>query len=629
MSMHERNRYVTTALVFLAAFVVLGLLFLRSVRSMAAPDFIWRPMLSFVNNDSVSAASTAYAALAKDDNRNTAAKTYVNADFTGEAPPAADFTWSAKWSTFEQTARNLDVVNIYILRSTTGSSTDLWEYEYSNDSGGSWNPIESGGDSTSLDTVSASVAGDTTEIDETLLVQVSTRRMDTNELDLSTFDIHVEAERDESAGGSCELKINTPATLPFALVIEPCAEGLCYDEIIDAGCGLPGTGYSWEGESTLPDWLTGERIEPGDADFADYPYDYRVFNKAGRPNSDSFDIGTHTFTLKVTDSSTYQQSFTRQFSVTVTGLAIDPPGPDLPLATKGQNYLTDDDPPDHHKFTPVGVDGTASWCLVSGSPPPGMNLVYTLAHLDLPRCSTASTVYASAISLVGAPTDDGVYEFIIRLVDTDAGEITETTIHDYLLNVQSSGVTILDRILKPMVKGIRYSNSTAWTYPPMEAQSLMAVRATKSIYNTTIQWTASGLPAALGLADTTLSTAAAISRAYIVGTIGVTAFSGNHTFTATIDDNSLDADSRDFVLKVLERETKLLKAPPSTVKLPSSSKLFFVVTGKGGGSEQYGRYTKGWHIGTLLQLYLDSNAGRCDEFAGTGYPKRYNRPRHQ
>jgi len=385
--------------------------------------------------------------------------------------------------------------------------------------------------------------------------------MDTDELDLKIYDIRVEAEWDTDTGGPCQLTIDTPATLPFAIVDEP------YEKVIDGACGI--TPYSWDDNGSLPSWLSFDDSHQSDPD-------YRIYGTPTVAN-----IGTHTFTLTLEDGSTPTQDFTRQFSLTVSGLAINPPGPDLPVAIKGKDYVTNDVPPEHHKFTPQGVDGDAKWRLLSGSPPPGMMLAYTLAHLDLSL--TASAIYNNAISLIGTPTDDGTYAFTIKLEDTDT---EETAIHDYLLTVLPSGVTILDRVLKPMIKGMRYGNATAWPYQPMEARSLMAVRADQSASEADIDWIDSGtpgLPDGLDLDDWTLRPLADISKVYIVGTIGVTEPSGNYTFRAKIVDVDEDhSDLEDFVLKVLDRKTKILKAPPSTVKLPSDGGLSFVVTGKGG-----------------------------------------------
>jgi hypothetical protein len=283
--------------------------------------------------------------------------------------------------------------------------------------------------------------------------------------------------------------------------------------------------------------------------------------------------GTHNFTVKVTDSSIPVQTAQKPLSIHVAGLAIDPAGPDLPPAIKGAAYS--------QTFTRQGGSTDYKWCIVSGMIPPGLSFTPSC-----PYCPSTTTGNNISITLSGTPTNAGSYGFTLKLTDGSGETPAE---HYYKVDVSTSGVEIIKRLLKPMIKGVLYRNnpSVPATYQRMEAQSLKAVRVIYSATPGQVTWSSTPtdlLPwTGLTLTDTTLDTVDKISRAYIVGTIPMTESAGDYRFTANVNDSGSDSDSEsDLMLRVLERKTLLLKSPPSSVQLPSDHTLKFVVFAEGG-----------------------------------------------
>ncbi len=368
---------------------------------------------------------------------------------------------------------------------------------------------------------------------------------------LNIYDIQVEADWNTMTGGEAPLTIATES-LPDANKYSS------YDESLVAYGGNIGTGgYVWEitSGSLPPEFSSANTGSPN--------YDLRITYSGSTPYTVP---GTYNFTVKVSDESVPVQTAQKPLSIHIAGLAIDPPGPDLAPAVKGTAYS--------QAFTAQGGSSPYTWCIVSGTIPPGLSLA--------DACPSASTT-GSSISFSGTPTNAGSYGFTLRLTDSSGNE--EPAEQYYRVDVSTTGVEIIKKLLKPMVKKIKYSNdpATGATYQRMEAQSLAAVRAIYSTNVSQVTWSSTGLPSGLSLADKTLDTVDKISRVYIVGTIPIDETAADYPFTATVDDNGADSDSEaDLVLRVLERKTLLLKAPPSSVQLPSDHKLKFVVFAEGG-----------------------------------------------
>jgi hypothetical protein len=216
----------------------------------------------------------------------------------------------------------------------------------------------------------------------------------------------------------------------------------------------------------------------------------------------------------------------------------------------------------------VGGASPYTWCLVSGSIPPGLSFTPSV-----PTCPSTAT--ASSVTLSGTPTDAGVYSFTLKLADS-GGETPAQ--HSYVVNVSSSGVTILDRILKPVVKGINYGTALL----DMTPQYLQAINVVYSTYATDVTWSATGLPTGFSLQGKTFNTTTHASSVYLGGTIGVGEESRVYNFTASVDDGGSDSDGNEFQLSVLDRKTLLLKGPAAAAVLPSGNQLNFTVSAEGG-----------------------------------------------
>ncbi|MBI5118710.1 hypothetical protein HZA56_19755 [Candidatus Poribacteria bacterium] len=648
MSGREGNRYITTGVVFALAFCLLGLLLLRSMKVMAQ-TFTFRPSLGISNTYAGTVASTQRVNFAFDENLNTAAVTYTNADFSGDGATAdTTFTFSGRWSAFQQTTSFIRNVGLYVVRDATGNQADQWEIQYTvqgaTATDPNWNEmvrftITYGSDSGETNLAVGNTVLNTTQVPQdaafiksintstnTLLLeryfpggftnwaasdniqnvigsftaQVSTFSIDDNptketvggvflpantDIDglvavrtrsmqkdgsddrLNTYDIRVEAQWDPVSGGAFPLMIATGS-------LSDGAKNVSYAEEVDAAGGKTDVdGYSWATLSgSLPTGLSG-------ANTGSPNYDYSI---TGTPTTP----GDFTFTLEVTDDSSPAQTAQRQFTIHIAGLAISPSNTNL-TAIKNSAYS--------QTFSAVGGTATYTWCLVSGSLPPGLSFTSGVS---------GCTATGSSIVLSGTPTNDGVYTFTLRL--TDGSTPTETATVTYKLEVKSSGVTLLPKKFKDHVKGINYGPAATDMVPEfIVATTIDNSGAAGDIYyapsyptmssslnppvNNLSLWVddPTATPPTHTLAGTSsLPTGVSGSfRIYVEGTVAITQAPGTYPLEIGIRDLSNPAgetDSETYNLRVLNRKTLLLKAPSATVTLPSNNQLQFLVFGEGG-----------------------------------------------
>ena len=564
MSARERNRHITVAIVFVTAFIVLGLLMVRTARVMAQ-SFTFRPQAG-VSNTYSAGSSTHNLGLAFDPNILTAATTYTNADFDPTEDPDLDFTWSGRWAAFQQTTVFITNVGLYVIREGVDNSVaDQWAIEYSiTGISGPWLTLDNAaisGDNPGTNTVDTfSFPGaipDNTDLPNDFVVMTTSKQVGSDHAKLNIYDIRVEAEWDITEGGAYPLRIDSPDTLDDGI------KDILYPTVtfVASGGNLP---YDWclVGDTMANLLPAGMAFSPA---VPECPSSVQIptVDLAGTPTEG----GTYDFTIRVTDNSTTTQSADRDYTLRIFGLGIDPPGPDLP----------DWDPiavdiPGSQTFTPSGGTSPYGWCLVSGSIPPGLTLRNPSSQ-DILACS--STRAGATITLSGTPTQPGVYSFTIRL--SDSGGETPVEYH-YVADVGSDSVTVLKRLLEPVVRGIAYGTQ-------MTAQYLQAINVTYSTGVGQVTWTPSGspgLPTGFDLLGTTLNAVANTSSVYIGGTIPITESAGKYNFTAEADDSGQAQDSEAFELTVLERSTLLLRTPPSAVALPDDHTLDFVAFANGG-----------------------------------------------
>ena len=564
MSARERSRYITVATVFLLAFFFLGALILQSARVMAQ-SYTFRPSAATANTYDGGVVATQRLTFAFDPNVNTAATTYTNADFSGDGvTPDVTFEYSGNWSIFQQTTTFLRAVGLYIVRAGDGNSLNQWRIQYT-----LFGAMAPDVNWVTLDptapadppkgTISTTIPEDT-DLENDLAVRTMSRQETASAAAvLDIYDIRVEADWNQLTGGIYPLQIDT-LTLPDGV-----KDVVYTTSTIDATGGnpyMPGNEYDWELVSR-----PNESVPPGLIWTPALPNQAASIQLSSNPIPTT--AGVYTFTVRVSDDSTPTQTDQVQYTITIAGLGIDPPGPALagwdPMVVGTGGGQT---------FVPEGGTLPYDWCLVSGSIPPGLSW-----SPSLPNC-VSSVATAASLYLSGTPTNAGTYSFTIRL--DDAGGIGPVD-HYYQAEVSSGSVTILERLLRPMIKGIAYGTGASQMVP----QQLRAINVLYSLIPSDVLWSAPGLPASLSLQGTTLNVAAGISSSYIGGTIGVGTSSGAYNFTATIEDNLTESDSEDFDLEVLERRTLLRKAPPSAVALPSDHKLEFVVFAEGGAPNDY------------------------------------------
>ena len=571
MSARERSRYMTVTIVFLAAFVVLGGLMARTAMVMAQ-GFTFRPQAA-VSNTYSGIPSTQNLGLAFDSNILTAATTYTNADFSGDgATPDDDFSFSGRWAAFQQTTTFIKDVGLYVIREgIDNSAVDQWTIEYSiTGISGTWITLDDptiSGDNPAKSEVSTfsfpDAIPDDTDLRNALAVRTTSRQRGINDAKLEIFDIRIEAFWNDINGGPHPLRIDSPDVLEDGL------RGSAYTPVtfVASGGNLP---YDWcIASGSLPAGMSFTPVLPDCPSSAQSP----TIDLSGTPTEG----GTFDFTVRVTDNSSTTQQAESDYSLYIAGLGIAPPGPRLddwgPIVVGSSGSQT---------FTPSGGTSPYKWCLVSGSIPPG-----TSWATALPTCP--SVVTAASIYVSGTPTEPGVYSFTIRLSDSGGETPAE---HHYVAEVSSSNVTVLKRLLKPVVKEIQYGVGAA----DMAPHYLRAINVRQAATASEVYWSTSGspgLPSGFSLMGTTLSLVSEIgpvytSSAYIGGTIGITENSGTFAFTATVDDKGIYQDSESFELEVLERQTLLRRTPPSAVALPDDPTasnyhtLDFVVFAKGG-----------------------------------------------
>ncbi|RJP72083.1 MAG: hypothetical protein C4532_06560 [Candidatus Abyssobacteria bacterium SURF_17] len=365
---------------------------------------------------------------------------------------------------------------------------------------------------------------------------------------LRIFDIRVEADWNPFSGGDEPLRILT-TSLPDANKYGT------YTQYVQATGGRKHIdGYEWEiiSGDHPPNYLPlyFEQSNTGASD-----YDFKIYYPAPPPYTVP---GTYNFTVRVTDDSSPAQTAEQALSIYVAGLAIDPPGPELTAAEKWQAYS--------QTFTAQGGTGAKYWCISAGTIPEGLSLA--------PYCPTTTT--GASITLDGgSPEDAGSFGFTLRLDDEGDEDPVE---HFYRLDVSTQGALILPRPLPPMVRGVEYRNdmSVPATYQRMVAPSLTAVKMTYSSSASEVAWTATPVLSGIGLslANKTLDDVANISRIYIEGTIPIGTTPGNYPYTVKVTDKNPppptgDSDSQSIVLTVLDRETKIVKSPPSAATLNS------------------------------------------------------------
>lgn len=582
MSARERNRYATTVVVFLLAFGLVGFLLARSMRAFAQ-DFTFRPTVATSNTYGSGIPGTERLAFAFDPNLNTAAVTYTNSDFgnNGIGTPDSGFTWSGRWSAFNQTAFFLENVGLYVVRSATNNVANQWEIQYTLSGplagDASWFTLDDqaiSGLNPSKGTIGTPPAFLPDDLDLQSDLAVRTRswnQTSDKSARLNMFDIRVEAEWNTTTGGSEPLRITT-TSLPDANVY------VAYDEYVDAvGGNKP---YTWAIVSgSLPSQFNWS--EPG---APGYP-----MNITYSGTSPFTSPGDYDFIVEATDSSLVNpQTDQKSLSIHVAGLAISPQGPNLPIATKGEQYL--------ERFEPRGGASPYYWCR-TGSIPPGMSLLLDGVSGNLvPACpaagipDTTAAYQAGYVTLEGTPTNDGVYAFTLKLRDSGGEDIA---VHDYQLEVRASGVTLLPKILKDYLKGVTYGGAG------MSAEFIVATMidtvgvAAGDIYvlpHTTPS--DPNLPAPLdtlylnpGGDGALLSTYEGAVRINIEGSVDMTVAARNYPFSVGIvdPDNAVGAtDMETYTLRILERKTILLSSPSSTPVLPSDRKLKFLVFGEGG-----------------------------------------------
>lgn len=144
MSVRERSRYMTTAVVFLLAFIVLGALAARSAGVMAL-SFTWRPVggaavnYTGLDEDCVTPleiAATQQVDFARDDNVITFSTSYADADLEGNgAEKDSDFNRSAGWIGFDQHTELVRNVNLFVSREAFDNQLIMgiirqWKIEY-------------------------------------------------------------------------------------------------------------------------------------------------------------------------------------------------------------------------------------------------------------------------------------------------------------------------------------------------------------------------------------------------------------------------------------------------------------------------------------------------------------------
>ena len=545
-------------MVFGLAFAVIGFLIVRSVRVMAQ-DFTFRPRTGFPNTYAASVSSTQRLDFAFDSNTNTAATTYTNADFSGDgSTPDTDFSFSGKWSAFDQTTTFIRDIGLYVIRQGIDNSLNQWRIQYTlygaGAADGDWFTIE---DNTSVANPSkgeiTTTVPDDTDLENDLAVRTATRQEDTDDAKLKIFDIRVEAEWDPTTGGANPLDIDT-TTLPDGI------KDVAYSETITASGG--NTDYHWcLFSGTVPPGLS---FSPALSSCPTTATSTPSITLSGTPTTG----GEYTFTVKVSDDSSPAQTADEQYTITIAGLGIDPPGPTMtgwdPVIKGTAGSQT---------FTPQGGTSPYDWCLVSGSVPTGTSFAPSV-----PSCP--STVAGNTVTLSGTPNNAGVFSFKLKLADSGGETPTENT---YVVEVSSTGVMIIPRLLKPMVKGISYGTADPG-YTPMTAQQLWASNAVYSTVVSEITWSvfAGALPTVLSLQNTTFNAIANTTSVYIGGEIGIGVASATHNFTAKVDDDATDSDTEDFSLKVLPRNTLLLSTPSASVALPSDNRLDFLVFAEGG-----------------------------------------------
>ena len=556
MSARERSRYITVAAVFLLAFFFLGSLIVRSARVMAQ-SFTFRPSAATANTYDGGVVATQRLTFAFDPNVNTAATTYTNADFSGDGvTPDVTFEYSGNWSIFQQTTTFIRAVGLYIVRSGDSNSLNQWRIQYTlfgpMAADVNWVTLEDGSVTANpgRGEITTTIP-DATDLEADLAVRTMSRQENAIDAILNIYDIRVEADWDQFTGGIYPLQIDT-LNLPDGV------KDVAYTtSTIDATGGnpyMPGNEYDWS--------LVSGTVPPGLIWTPALPNQAASIQLSSNPIPTT--AGAYTFTVRVSDESTPTQTDQVQYTVTIAGLGIDPPGPALagwdPMVVDSSGGQT---------FLPEGGTAPYDWCLVSGSIPPGLSW-----SPSLPNCAS-SVATAASLYLSGTPTDSGTYSITIRLADAGG----ETPVEGYYqAEVSSSYVTIIERLLRPMIKGIAYGTGALQMTP----QQLLAINAIYSNYSTDVTWSSTGLPAGLSLLGKTFNANTDTSSVNIEGTIGVGTSSGTYNFTATIDDNLTKSDSQGFDLEVLERRTLLRKAPPSAVALPGDHKLDFVVSAEGG-----------------------------------------------
>jgi hypothetical protein len=589
VSVRERNRYFTVALVFLLAFVVLGGLAVRASRVLAL-SFTFRPAGATSQTYNGGIQATQKLGFAFDTNLATAATTYTNADFSGDgSPPDTVLSESGKWAVFQQTTAFIKNVGLYVLREGTLNGVNQWSIEYTRDGGSIWITIDdpgASGDNPAKSTVGSmipyDVVADADLLKNDLKVRTLSKQLLATDAKLEIFDIRVEAEWDTSSGGSSPLIIDTDY-LPMA------NKFLAYDELVEASGG--NTPYTWEIVSgALP-----PQFDPP-ANTGSPNYDMRI-QYDGLPIYTT--SGNYPFTVKVTDSSDPEQIYQTDLSILVAGLSIDPPGPGLPTPppqpVKGVNY-------GGKQFDPKGSGAPYYWCR-TGSLPNGMSILEDGGSNEVEFCpgggdpDTTSAFQAGYLTLSGKPKYDGEYNFTLKVRRVD--EVSE---HNYVLEVLSgNGVILQPKNLKGYIKGVLYGG--AGLEPEfIQAVAVDSIGAAGNIYvmpNQVAPGTDPSFDHILIEPGNTLALvpggdgslpilAKDAFRIRIEGTVAMAQAPGDYFFEAGIRDYGNaqgpdgEHDKTGYTLTILERKTLLIMPPPAAANLPTDSVLNFVVFAEGG-----------------------------------------------
>ncbi len=246
--------------------------------------------------------------------------------------------------------------------------------------------------------------------------------------------------------------------------------------------------YTWRlASGAFPTGLILDPLKPGTID--------------GTPTGP---LGASTFTIQVTDSSTPPQTVSKAFTITVE-LTLSITTLSLPNGTQGAAYSS----------TIAASGGTQpyTWSVTSGTTPPGLSL------------NTSSGVIS------GTPTATGTNVFSVTV--TDAAGQTATAKLSVTINASGPALSITTNGSFPATVGTAFTLALAATGGTLTAGA-------------SYTWSASGLPAGLSVAGSTIG--------------GTPTAAGNATVTLTVTDSQKNTATGSITINVA-----LPPAPPVTI----------------------------------------------------------------